>query len=124
VAALNGVESVLDRLADVPAGEVGIPIVVVAELVYGACRSRRREQNLAKLRGLRDSIPILPLTDAVADRYGQVRSDLASRGIAKSDFDIVIACTALEAGATLVTHDRAMHDGSIAGLPVEDWLTP
>jgi predicted nucleic acid-binding protein len=51
-----------------------------------------------------------------------MRADLASRGIAKSDFDLLIASTAIEAGATLVTHDRALHDGSIAELRVEDSL--
>jgi len=124
IAALNGVADVKDRLAAVPAGEVGIPIVVIAELVYGACRSRRREENLAKLRQLRDSIPVLPITEGTADRYGALRADLATRGISKSDFDILVACTALDAGATLVTHDHALQDRSIADLVVEDWLAP
>ena len=51
-----------------------------------------------------------------------MRADLAARGVAKSDFDLVIACTALEHGATLVTNDGALKDGAIVGLAVEDWL--
>lgn len=44
------------------------------------------------------------------------------RGRIKGDFDLVIACTAMETGAVLVTNDGALKDGSIEGLVVEDWL--
>ena len=40
----------------------------------------------------------------------------------KSDFDLVIACTALEHGATLVTNDRGLLDESIPGLRAENWM--
>jgi len=35
---------------------------------------------------------------------------------------LLIACTALEQHATLVTHDAALKDGAISGRIVEDWL--
>lgn len=124
VAALEGVPAVKARLAQLPAGEVGLPLVAVAELVYGAYRSQRRNENLSKVQRLRATVTVLPLTDAVVDLYGAVRSDLMARGRPKSDFDIIIACTAIAADATLVTHDRALHDGSITQLSVEDWLVP
>lgn len=34
----------------------------------------------------------------------------------------MIACTAIEHEATLVTHDAALKDGAIGGLVVADWL--
>ena len=51
-----------------------------------------------------------------------VRAGLVARGIAKGDLDLLIACTALAHGATLVTNDTALKDGSITQLVVEDWL--
>ena len=50
------------------------------------------------------------------------RAALRARGISKSDFDLLIASTALEQNAVLVTDDRALLDGTIAGLKVENWL--
>jgi predicted nucleic acid-binding protein len=47
---------------------------------------------------------------------------LERRGIVKSDFDLVIACTALDHGAILVTNDGSLLDGRIDGLRVENWL--
>jgi predicted nucleic acid-binding protein len=55
-------------------------------------------------------------------RHCSTRASLRVRGIAKADFDLLIASTALALGATLVTGDRALLDGSIAGLQVENWL--
>jgi predicted nucleic acid-binding protein len=122
IAAMTGVAAVRDRLARISASQVGIPLVAMAELVYGAYRSRRREENLARVDTLRRTVQSLPITDEVVNRYGATRADLESRGITKSDFDLVIACTALEEDAVLVSSDHALLDGSIAGLRAENWL--
>ena len=55
-------------------------------------------------------------------RYAIVRAQVEKVGRPKSDFDLMIACTAIEQGAILVTHDTALKDGTIANLVVEDWL--
>jgi tRNA(fMet)-specific endonuclease VapC len=122
IAALNGVEEIAARLQTVPLSDVGIPLVVVAELLYGAHRSRRASENLARVKRLRTTFPIVPVTEAIIDRYAVIRAGLESRGVVKTDFDLIIACSALEAGAALVTHDAALKDGSIERLTVEDWL--
>jgi predicted nucleic acid-binding protein len=59
----------------------------------------------------------------VIERYAAVRARLAERGTPKGAFDLVIACTAMEHGATLVTNDGALKDGTVPGLQVEDWLS-
>jgi predicted nucleic acid-binding protein len=48
---------------------------------------------------------MLPLGLSIVRRYAVVRADVERRGRRKSDFDLMIACPALEQGATLVTHD-------------------
>lgn len=47
---------------------------------------------------------------------------IAARGVVKSDFDLLIACTALHADAILVTNDRGLLDGVIPRLRSENWL--
>jgi predicted nucleic acid-binding protein len=81
------------------------------------------QANVAHVEALEARFPVLPVTRPIVDRYGIVRADLAARGLAKGDFDLLIACTALEQGATLVTNDAALKDGSIDRLNVEDWLS-
>lgn len=123
IAALNGVESVRRRLETIPVSEVGIPMVAVAELLFDAHKSKRRDENLQRVAALRRSVAALPLTDAVIDRYGETRASLESRGLVKSDFDLIIACTAVDLDAVLITSDEALLDGSIKGLRAENWLS-
>ena len=122
IAALSGVEAVRSRLAHVPSSEVGIPIVAVAELTFGAYKSARRDANLQRIAGLRRSITVLNLDDGVVDLYGSTRAALERRGIVKSDFDLLIACTALGQDAVLVTNDQGLLDVEIEGLRTENWL--
>ena len=93
------------------------------KLLFGALRSRRREANLARVRDLQARVRTVPLTQATIESYADVRAALTSSGIAKSDFDLLIACTALEHGAVLITADRALLDGRISGLQAENWLS-
>jgi tRNA(fMet)-specific endonuclease VapC len=118
---LDGDERVLSHLAHVEPSDVGIPLLVF-ELLFGAEKSARREQNRARIQRLTETFPMLPVGLAVVRRYAVVRAELERVGRPKSDFDLMIACTALEQSATLVTHDVALQDGAIDGLVVEDWL--
>ncbi len=53
------------------------------------------------------SIEIAPLTLGAVTHFGRLKAELRTRGIAKSDLDLLIAASALDLGATLVTHDQA-----------------
>lgn len=119
---LDGDERVLSRLVGVEPNDVGIPLLVLAELLFGAEKSARREQNRARVRRLTETLPMVPVGLGVVGRYAVVRAQVERVGRPKSDFDLVIACTALEQQATLVTHDGALKDGAINDLVVEDWL--
>jgi tRNA(fMet)-specific endonuclease VapC len=123
IAMLAQRQAVIERLSNVPPEELGLSVLAIAELLFGARRSARLQENVARVHALETQFPVLPVTRPIVERYGIVRADLAGRGLAKSDFDLLIACTALQHGATLVTNDAALKDGSIHGLVVEDWLS-
>lgn len=122
IAALNGVGAVRFHLVDVPSSEVGIPIVALAELTFGAYKSQRRDANLERIAALRRSITVLNLDDSIVDLYGSTRAALERRGIVKSDFDLLILCTALAQDAVLVTNDQGLLDVEIDGLRTANWL--
>lgn len=122
IAALNNVPAVRKKLEGWPGDEIGIPAVVLAELYFGAHNSHRRDDNLARVAGLRGRFRILSMTERIARRYGEVRSILRPRGIVKSDFDLVVAATALEHGATVVSDDHGLLDGVVPGLESDNWL--
>lgn len=119
---LDGDERALGALGAVEPQDVGIPLLVLAELLFGAEKSARREENWKRVEGITQRFPVLPMTLSLVERYAAVRAAVERRGRRKSDFDLVIACTAIEHGAVLVTNDAALKDGVIEGLVVEDWL--
>jgi len=123
VYARNGVASVVSRLDEVwEQGEVVTSLLVVGELIYGVEKSIRRDANLAAVEQQLAMLDgILPPTDAIVRRFGRLKAELGRHGIIKQDIDLHIAATAIEAGATLVTNDGALLDGTIPGLTVENW---
>jgi tRNA(fMet)-specific endonuclease VapC len=124
IAMLAQRQPVVERLSSVAPEDLGLSVIVIAEMLFGARRSARVSENVARVQKLAAQFPVLPVTRPIVERYGVVRAELAARGRAKSDFDLLIACSALEHGATLVTNDGALKDDAIAGLAVEDWLGP
>ena len=124
VYARNGKTPVAARLDQAwGQGDVVTSLLAVGELIYGAEKSARREENLAAVEQQLAMLDgILPLTVEIVHRFGRLKADLERRGVTKQDIDLHIAATAIEAGATLVTNDRALLDGTIPGLTVENWL--
>ncbi len=122
VAALNGHPPVVERLNSVPVGEGILPAMALAELRYGALSSRRVEENMARIDRILEVLVFVPADRGVVERFGDIKADLRRSGITKSDADLLIAATSIELDGVLVTDDRALHDGSIGGLLVENWL--
>jgi tRNA(fMet)-specific endonuclease VapC len=123
VHALNGQASVRGRLNALSDDDrVVTSAIVLAELIYGAECSARREQNRRNVYEKLSRIEVIDVTPAVADRFGVLKAQLRLGGRLKADLDLLIAATALDLGATLVTDDGDLLKGDIPGLRVENWV--
>ena len=94
---------VQQRLAE--ANEVFIPSIVVGELYYGAYKSARVEENLARLDTFVASNTILPCDTATARQYGTIKNTLRAKGRPIPENDIWIAAVAMQYHFTLVARD-------------------
>jgi tRNA(fMet)-specific endonuclease VapC len=122
IAGLNGDPALLKRFDALDPEDGILCAPVLAELVFGARGSARQEHNLGKLFRLAVRMRFEPFGHGAAHRFGEIKASLRKRGITKSDFDLAIACVALEREAVLVSQDGTFHDGSIEGLSVENWI--
>jgi tRNA(fMet)-specific endonuclease VapC len=121
VAYLNGRdEGVRDRLLALSPAEVRLCSVVKAELLYGARKSSRVDHNLARLSELFSALESLPFDDVAAEHYGLLRVQLERVGTPIGANDMMIAATALAAGATLVTRNQNEFM-RVSGLSVAAW---
>ena len=109
--------AVVEPLAE--ADEVFIPSIVLGELYYGARRSGRAAENLARAYEFSQVVPILPC-DAEASRwYSVVKEVLLQKGAQIPENDAWIAAIALRFGLVLVTRDA--HFRLITNLKVATW---
>ena len=123
IAYLNPGESpVKTRLRAHPPAAITFCSVVKAELLYGAYRSARRDDNLSLLATLFAGFGSLPFDDAAAEVYGRLRAELAMQGTLIGPNDLMIAAIALVNQLTVVTHNTREFT-RVAGLPLEDWVS-
>lgn len=63
---------------------------------------------------------VVPITDAILDRAGDLWAEARWHGQPRGDADLIIAATALDTGRVLVTGNTA-HFAWVAGLRLENW---
>ena len=123
--ALNGQGRCLKRLNSAPTrGRVATSILAVAEVYYGVENSRRRDENLQRVHRELELFDIYPVTLQTARIYAQIRVAAERAGRSKGSsgkIDLLLAATAIENDAVLVTHDAGLLDKAIPELQVEDW---
>jgi tRNA(fMet)-specific endonuclease VapC len=112
----------LRKLAVVPAEEQFTSTITVGEMTYGAQRSDKAAEYLARFANeVWPNLQILPFDFDAAEVYGKLRADLEKQGTPLAEPDVRIAAIALSRGLVLVT-GNARHFSRIEALTVENWL--
>jgi predicted nucleic acid-binding protein len=108
---------VIDHLANVPdasellsqlaAAGIVISIVTYLEAYQGVVRSPQPKEAQTQFSDFTESVLILPLSFAVAERCARLRETLRrqNKRVKSRPLDLIIAATALEYGLTLVTNN-------------------
>lgn len=117
---LKGRGQVAEHLLLQPPANVGLPSVVLYELEYGAARSQAPADLKARLDVLLRSLQILPFGESEARAAARIRVELESAGTPIGPMDLLVAATALEREAVLVTHNTREF-GRVKRLRLEDW---
>ena len=114
---LNQKLDLLGRSDD--ATEFYLDVAAAGELLYGAAKSGRPEQNRRRVESFVQSCPVLTHDLATASRYGLLKAELRKRGRMIPENDLWIAASALRHSLVLVTRDR--HFDEVEGLLTEAW---
>ena len=105
-------------------GGLYISAMTLGELYAGACRSGQPAKRLDGIAEMLHEInAVIPIDQALAERYGRVRAELTDRGLVVANADLLIASTALHLNYTMVSHN-VRHFQVIPGLRLEDRLVP
>jgi tRNA(fMet)-specific endonuclease VapC len=96
-------------------------VLVEHELRYGFARNPN-VKSWPIIERLLELIPSLPLTRVAANHAAELRASPALKGAPIGAYDLLIAATAIEHGAVLVTNNVSEFE-RIDGHFVEDWTT-
>lgn len=118
IAVLNQNLAFIARLKQHHPADFSISVISLFELYYGAYKSRKREENLAKLDKLPFAITEFSARDAQI--AGEIRSTLGRQGTPIGSYDILIAAQALNRQYTLITHNVREFE-RVNGLQWQDW---
>ena len=111
---------VAEQLASRNRQDVFLSTVTVAELMFGALRSRKSHESIMICRQFCSAFQVVELDRDAGERSAFIRSDLEGRGERIGAYDVLIAGIALAHGHVVATHN-VREFGRVAGLQVEDW---
>lgn len=98
--------------------DFGLPTMAAHELFYGAFKSQRTTENLARVEALQ--FEVLEFDKDDARQAGEIRAALAKAGTPIGPYDTLIAGQARARELILITHNTAEFS-RVDGLQIEDW---
>ncbi|WP_321840674.1 type II toxin-antitoxin system VapC family toxin [Paraburkholderia bannensis] len=118
IAILKGDPNVLARLQAHSPSDFGLPSFVAHELYFGAYKSHRSVENVARVSALQFEVVSFDAEDA--QHAGEIRAKLAAVGTPIGPYDALIAGQARARQLVLVTHN-VREFARVSGLHIEDW---
>ena len=111
----------LRELFNLHADRLCISSITLGELHYGAERSARRAENIAKIERFAARLDVLPFGEKAAIHYGQVRAELTRAGPPCGPHDMQIGGHARSEGLIVVTNNLREFE-RMPGVRTENWV--
>ena len=120
IAILRGNQAVMQRRLG-STDSVATTWVTVAELFYGAAKSKEPRANRVLVEKFLATLPVHGLDAASTQVFGEAKALLERSGRRLADADLLIGAIAVALRATVVTGNRR-HYERIPGVTVENWI--
>lgn len=110
-----------DKIMSTPPGQIFIPSVVMAELLFGAAKSKQKKDNLEKVERFLDPFEIKMFDDSAAYVYAKIRYDLEKEGSVIGPNDLLIASIVKTNKGVIIT-GNIREFSRIKGLKIQNWV--
>ncbi len=118
----NHPPEIKEILNDCPIGSVSISSIVLAELNFGISKSQHKEKNEVALKDFLKYCDVKDWPYQAAGIYGEIRTELQSKGNIIGGNDLLIATHAVYEKATLISNNIKEFD-RVTNLELENWLS-
>lgn len=109
-----------NRILSENPNNIKIPSIVKAELLYGAEKSQRKEENMRNIERLLFPLEIIGFNDNESIEYSKIRAELERRGEVIGPNDMFIAAIVKANDGILVTNNVREFE-RVDGLIIENW---
>ncbi len=119
---LNGkYPSILEHFQNNSPGQIMIPSIVKAELLYGVEKSQRKIENRRTVQQFLDAFQIANFDSEAAVQYSTIRAQLELAGTPIGPNDLLIASIVIANNGILVTNNTKEFS-RIPNLHLENWV--
>lgn len=119
---LKGKYTILhDKILSINPNTIKIPSIVKAELLFGAEKSIKKEQNIEMINQFLLPFEILSFDDDEAIEYSKIRALLEKNGNIIGPNDLIIASIVKSNNGILITNNVKEFE-RVEGLKIENWI--
>lgn len=111
---------VASKLDEVGLRNCYISEITIAELQAGVEKSSNKQFNQFLLDRFIQMVNVIPFS-SVIKRYAKEKVATDRQGTPVADFDLLIACSALENDLIMVT-ENVKHFSPVPGITIENWI--
>ncbi|MCF8374377.1 MAG: PIN domain-containing protein [Bacteroidales bacterium] len=116
----KGQFAIKEKIENIGFHRFAISEITYAELIYGAEKSQRKEENTMVVDNFSEKITIIPIFESIRI-YGKEKARLKTKGEIISDLDLFIGATAIVNDMTLVTRN-VREFKRMLNLRFENWI--
>jgi tRNA(fMet)-specific endonuclease VapC len=117
----NNPKVVVQKIKSIEPYQIKISSITVAELEFGAAKSKYFEKNKNTLIKFLSAFDIIPFTDSDAEVYGLIRATLEKSGRIIGPYDLQIAAQAISRNLILVSNNTKEFI-RVPNLKLENWI--
>ena len=98
-------EKTISQFKRLSPSKINLPSITVAELFYGAEKSKAKKKNWAIVENFASTFKIVPFDEKSCEIYARIRASLEKSGVPIGPMDLLIASISLSNNSILVTNN-------------------
>ena len=114
-------EKVVQQFKKLLPSQIKLPSITVAELYYGAEKSKFKAKNQAKVKRFVSTFEIVSFDEKACTAYAKIRHSLERSGTPVGPMDLLIASIGLAYNFTVVTNNIKEFK-RVKGLKLQNWV--